>query len=62
MSETIPAFAIANYAELARPTIVSCTLPDHTSVARDYAFAAEANDPLLHDWLGDPLSQREWWS
>src|SRR5450756_1881388 len=28
---------------------------DHTSLARDYALAAEANDPLLHDWLGEPV-------
>src|SRR6201999_3356252 len=24
------------------------------AIAHDYALAAEANDPLLHDWLGDP--------
>ncbi len=54
MGETVPAFAIANYQALDRPTISFLHLPDHTSIARDYALAAEANDPLLHDWLGDP--------
>ena len=47
-------FAIADYVELPRPTITLLHLPDHTSLARDYVLAAEANDPLLHDWLPDP--------
>jgi hypothetical protein len=54
LGETVPTFAIANYVELARPTICLLHLPDHTSLARDYAVAAEANDPLLHEWLPDP--------
>ena len=54
LGETVPTFAIANYVELARPTITLFHLPDHTSLARDYVVAAEANDPLLHDWLGEP--------
>jgi hypothetical protein len=54
LGETVPTFAIANYVELARPTICLLHLPDHTSLARDYAAAAEANDPLLHEWLPDP--------
>src|SRR5271157_3369618 len=52
--ETVPTFAIANYAELARPAITLLHLADHTSLARDYALAAEANDPLLHEWLPEP--------
>jgi hypothetical protein len=51
LGETVPAFAIANYVELSRPTITLLYVPDHTSLARDYALAAEANEPLLHDWL-----------
>ncbi|HME31379.1 MAG TPA: hypothetical protein VKG65_01370 [Terriglobales bacterium] len=54
LSEIVPTFAIANYVELARPTITLLHLPDHTSLARDYALAAEANDPLLHEWLPEP--------
>ena len=54
LGETVPAFAIANYQTLDRPTISFLHLPDDTSIARDYALAAEANDPLLRDWLGEP--------
>ena len=54
LGETVPAFAIADYVELARPTVTLLHIADHTSLARDYALAAEANDPLLHDWLGEP--------
>jgi hypothetical protein len=51
MAETVPAFAIANYVELSRPAITLLHIPEHTSLARDCALAAEANDPLLHEWL-----------
>jgi hypothetical protein len=51
---TVPTFAIANFTELARPTITLLHIPDHTSLARDYTLAAEANDPLLHEWLPEP--------
>jgi len=54
LSETVPTFAIANYVELSRPAISLLHVPDHTSLARDYALAAEANDPLLHEWLAEP--------
>ena len=54
LSEVVPSFAIAAYVELARPTVDLLYLGDHTSLARDYALAAEANDPLLHDWLAEP--------
>ena len=54
LGETVPTFAIANYVSLDRPTVSFLHLPEETSIARDYAVAAEANDPLLHDWLGDP--------
>lgn len=55
LGETVPAFAIADYQALDRPTASFLHLPEHTAIARDYALAAEANDPLLHDWLGDPV-------
>jgi hypothetical protein len=54
LGEVVPTFAITNYVELARPTITLLHIADDTSLARDYALAAEANDPLLHDWLGEP--------
>ncbi len=54
LGETVPTFAVADYVELARPTVTLSHIADHTSRARDYALAAEANDPLLHDWLGEP--------
>jgi hypothetical protein len=54
LGETVPTFAVANYVGLARPTVTLLHIADHTSLARDYVVAAEANDPLLHDWLGEP--------
>ncbi len=54
LGEVVPTFAIANYVELERPTITLRHVPDNTSLARDYVVAAEANDPLLHDWLPEP--------
>ncbi len=54
LQEIVPAFAMANYQSLDRPTISLLHLPEDTQLARDYALAAEANDPLLHDWLGEP--------
>ena len=40
LGETVPAFAIANYQSLDRPTISFLHLPEDTSLARDYALAA----------------------
>ena len=54
LGEAVPTFAIANFTELPRATITLLHIPDHTSLARDYALAAEANDPLLHEWLPEP--------
>src|SRR5271166_4724382 len=54
LGEAVPTFAVANYVELARSTITLLHVPEHTSLARDYAAAAEANDPMLHEWLPDP--------
>ncbi|HUI62725.1 MAG TPA: hypothetical protein VLX90_21020, partial [Steroidobacteraceae bacterium] len=52
LGETVPTFALGNYVELSRPATF-LHLPEHTSLVRDYALAAEANDPLLRDWLGE---------
>ncbi len=54
LGESIPAFALANYVELARPGVRLLHAGDATAAARDYALAAEANDPLLHEWLPEP--------
>jgi hypothetical protein len=54
LGELVPTFALSNYVELSRPTITFLHTPEHTSLARDYAVAAEASDPLLKDWLGEP--------
>lgn len=54
MDGIVPTFALGNYVQLSRPTVTFLHLGEHTSVARDYAVAAEANDPLLHGWLGEP--------
>ena len=54
LGNVVPTFAIANYVELARPTITLLHVPDNTSLARDYALAAETSDPLLHEWLPEP--------
>jgi len=51
LGEAVPTFAIGSYSELARPTLTVLHNPDHSSLARDYALAAEANDPLLSEWL-----------
>ncbi len=53
LEDTVPAFAIANYIELSRPTVELAYVADHKALAEDYALAAEANDSLLHEWLGD---------
>ena len=58
LGDNVPAFAIADYQSLDRPTVSFLHLPEDTSLARDYALAAEANDPVLHDWLGEPGSRR----
>ncbi len=54
LGELVPTFALGSYIELSRPTVTFLHTGEHTSVARDYAVAAEANDPFLRDWLGEP--------
>jgi hypothetical protein len=54
LGDVVPTFALGNYVELSRSTVTFLHTAEHTSVARDYAVAAEANDPLLRDWLGEP--------
>jgi hypothetical protein len=59
LGEAVPAFAVADYVELTRTTVTLLHIPDHTSLARDYAAAAEDNESMLHEWLPEgapPLS------
>jgi len=51
LGPTVPAFAVADYAKLDRPGIVIFHTPDKLSFAQDYAAAAEANEPVLNEWL-----------
>jgi hypothetical protein len=51
MAQAIPVFAVADYTRLDRPGIVLFYTPDKPSLARDYAAAAESNDPVLNEWL-----------
>ena len=46
-----PAFAIGQFTKLSRPSIEVLYAPEHDLIAKDYAVAAEASDPLLKDWL-----------
>lgn len=51
MGSAAPAFAVADYVQLDRPDITLFHSPDKTSIARDFAAAAESNDPILKEWL-----------
>ena len=57
LGRSVPAFAVADYAKLDRPAIVVFHTPDNSSLAKDYAAAAEANEPMLNEWL--PPSSRQ---
>jgi hypothetical protein len=52
-----PAFAVGNFERLARPTVAAFFAPEHSLIAKDYAAAAEANEPLLNDWLPSASAQ-----
>ena len=49
-----PAFAIAEFVPLDRPGVTIFHVPSKVSTAKDYAAAAEANTPVLDDWLPLP--------
>jgi hypothetical protein len=51
MAQTVPVFATADYTRLDRPGIMIFYTADSASLARDYAAAAESNDPVLNEWL-----------
>ncbi len=56
LGKVVPAFSVATYVQLNRPGLVLFHTPDSASFAKDYAAAAEANEPLLHEWL-NPATQ-----
>jgi hypothetical protein len=54
-----PAFAVSEFARLERPGVVIFHVPSKASTAKDYAAAAEANAPVLDEWLplpGEPTT------
>ncbi len=54
LQDVVPAITILPGCDtLARPTVEVISTPEHAELAKDYALAAEANDSLLHDWVGD---------
>jgi hypothetical protein len=54
VADTVPSFAIANYASLVRPAINVFHMPDQASLAQEYVLAAEKMLPLAVEWFGDP--------
>ncbi len=55
LQEIVPTIAIlADCTGLSRPTVEIVSAPEHADLAKDYAFAAEANDSLLREWIGEP--------
>lgn len=57
LGDVAPAFAVSDYVQLDRPGVTIFHSPDKVSTARDYAAAAEANDPVLNEWLNPPSSK-----
>lgn len=51
LGSAVPAFAVANFEDLARPSVEVLFTPEHALIAKDYAAAAEASEKLLNDWL-----------
>jgi len=51
LGQAVPAFAVADYAKLDRPGIAVFHIADKLSLAQDFAAAAEANEPVLNEWL-----------
>jgi len=52
----VPAFSLMTTCDkLSRPTVEVNFAPDHSLIAKDYATAAEASEPLLNEWLPDAL-------
>jgi hypothetical protein len=50
----VPAFVIADYDLLDRPTAQVYYLPDHRDAAENYALAADLALPFVKEWFGHP--------
>jgi hypothetical protein len=51
LENTVPAFVLmTNCDSLSRPAVEINFSPDHSLIAKDYAAAAEANEPVLDEW------------
>jgi len=50
----VPAFVIADYDLLDRPTAQVFYLPDHRDAAESYALAADLALPFVKEWFGHP--------
>jgi len=52
LQNSTPAFAMFSTCDdLSRPTIELTFTPEHSAIAKDYAAAAEASEPLLDAWV-----------
>jgi hypothetical protein len=51
LASLVPALAIANLESFNRTSVEVFFTPEHSLIAKDYAAATEANEPLLKDWL-----------
>ncbi|HZD32248.1 MAG TPA: hypothetical protein VE779_11365, partial [Candidatus Angelobacter sp.] len=54
MGDATPAFAVADYVRLEKPSITVFYSAPSLLFAQDYAAAAEGNESLLNDWLNPP--------
>jgi hypothetical protein len=54
MKFVVPAFVIAGYDFLDRPTAQIYYLPDHRDAAENYALAADLALPFITEWFGHP--------
>jgi len=53
----VPVFTVADYVQLDRPGVTFFHSPDKASFARDYAAAAETNEPVVNEWLNPSSSK-----
>ncbi len=51
LASQVPAFAVADFDGLFRPAVEVLFTPEQSLIAKDYAAAVEASEPLLDSWL-----------
>ena len=54
LGSVAPAFVVAKYGEVDRPSVKVYNLPSHALAAETYADAAEKIAPLISEWFGIP--------